>query len=425
MIYKRSSFIVFFSGILFFSLTLFVHSTSFAVNLTKDTAAADEGLQGGAFVSWIRDVLVDNALPEKDGKYDLTAELQNPTVKRVKFLTEKNGVPVLMSVAGKIGLGTTSPQFLLDIHAAAPRMNISSAQNSIFRLIVEGNEGKVFFNTSDKNLVFQKNDAIALEVKNDGSVFVSQEIKENGVRVARGNQQCAGDSFVVGIDAEGKLICGDPVVRTPAPTLSPSPVPQIYTSCLAILDAGESTGDGTYTIDPDGEGGNDPFQVYCDMTTDGGGWINLKFDQNTTIDDLKKIGDTSQIESTFYTDPEKGIGWGSNNDNWSYKNFLLNDFLDMSETKITFSGSYNTPSGGLGSLSLSNGTDSVLTLGDAWTFSGSGQSLSINGNYIFEKSKIDVLNRTETLGPITSIGMMGYTSSYGYTKRYIKELSFR
>ena len=41
------------------------------------------------------------------------------------------------------------------------------------------------------------------------------------------------------------------------------------TSCLDILNAGNSTGDGIYSIDPDGNGA---FDVYCDMTTDGGGW---------------------------------------------------------------------------------------------------------------------------------------------------------
>ena len=34
-----------------------------------------------------------------------------------------------------------------------------------------------------------------------------------------------------------------------------------------------STGDGVYTIDPDSAGGGAPVPVYCDMTTDGGGWI--------------------------------------------------------------------------------------------------------------------------------------------------------
>ena len=40
--------------------------------------------------------------------------------------------------------------------------------------------------------------------------------------------------------------------------------------CSMILDHGLSTGDGIYEIDP----GNldDPFEVYCDMSSEGGGW---------------------------------------------------------------------------------------------------------------------------------------------------------
>ncbi|MCB9796316.1 MAG: hypothetical protein H6741_26780 [Alphaproteobacteria bacterium] len=44
------------------------------------------------------------------------------------------------------------------------------------------------------------------------------------------------------------------------------------TTCLDVLNAGY-TSDGAYEIDPDGFGaGDDPVEVYCDMTTDGGGW---------------------------------------------------------------------------------------------------------------------------------------------------------
>ena len=43
-------------------------------------------------------------------------------------------------------------------------------------------------------------------------------------------------------------------------------------SCKQIMDVGSSMGDGIYWVDPNGGSSDDAFRVYCDMTSDGGGW---------------------------------------------------------------------------------------------------------------------------------------------------------
>ncbi len=55
-------------------------------------------------------------------------------------------------------------------------------------------------------------------------------------------------------------------------------------SCLALANAGE-TASGSWWVDP---AGGDPFQAYCDLVSDGGGWTLLTWTENSSA--LRTIG---------------------------------------------------------------------------------------------------------------------------------------
>ncbi len=46
-------------------------------------------------------------------------------------------------------------------------------------------------------------------------------------------------------------------------------------SCSLVLDSAVNPANGNYWLDPDGQGGHDPVEVYCDMTIDQGGWTEV------------------------------------------------------------------------------------------------------------------------------------------------------
>ncbi len=75
-------------------------------------------------------------------------------------------------------------------------------------------------------------------------------------------------------------------------------------SCLDVLEAGTSLGDGMYVVDPDGDGGDEPVETWCDMTTDGGGWTALLHPEGT--DERLSPGITGSVVELSGTSPGGG-----------------------------------------------------------------------------------------------------------------------
>jgi hypothetical protein len=74
---------------------------------------------------------------------------------------------------------------------------------------------------------------------------------------------------------DGPSATSDPVTVDGCPLGSGESATCPGVSCLTILQAGYSVGDGDYWIDPMGTGA---FQAYCDQTTDSGGWTRITND---------------------------------------------------------------------------------------------------------------------------------------------------
>lgn len=206
----------------------------------------------------------------------------NALVKKYGLIAAENGVSI-------------DAQVLEGTNDSAP-----SAQDVTFAKIIRGNTNDSGFASEgtlcDDGDIQTINDAYSAgvcvgdnvegEICNDLSEETINDVYVDGICIGEfrtgpcddENVQTIEDAYngngvCVGVNVEGQACSdGDNLTENDVykdGVCSGTPVP--LSTCLETLQKGKSTGSGIYTIKPNGS----EIDVYCDMETDGGGWLDV------------------------------------------------------------------------------------------------------------------------------------------------------
>ncbi|MFH2007732.1 MAG: fibrinogen-like YCDxxxxGGGW domain-containing protein, partial [bacterium] len=180
-----------------------------------------------------------------------------------------------------------------------------------------------------------------------------------------------------------------------------------FQSCDEILTMSPGAPDGVYTIDADGPGGVAPFQVWCDMTTDGGGWTMIAVLSNA---DAKNW---AMVNPWWYTTTAAGdhTNPATTADAVSpaYYTVVASEFMIMdSDSGTSFRRSTgnclgnDTFGGMIASLSYTPGTSGLYACAAQCDLQGTG---TLSSNYYsmlsVERARFGCNDSTDTAGMIT------------------------
>lgn len=185
-----------------------------------------------------------------------------------------------------------------------------------------------------------------------------------------------------------------------------------------------ATGNGLYKI----RIAERAVDIFCDMTTDEGGWMYLITSERTTLDYLNQIGDASALAPTFYSDEAYGVGWGKNDGNYvSFQTYNI----PFSRVRAKISGAYDNPTEGTGYLDfITSSSGHMVKFYDSSSDAADGQSLIVDGNILLSNSQQNLtkydIDFTSGSGDINSLVIkMKGDNAKPYSKRYVYMLAAR
>ena len=146
----------------------------------------------------------------------------------------------ILSMIHGLNAAPLSDELIVLQHATTAEMNAISSPI----------QGSLIFNTDDSE-VYERNATAWKRISANGSE--TKIIKGNGITIT--GSGTSSDPYQISITTPYDCATGA----------------QAFSSCSTVT----SNTDGAYCIDHDGVGGDTPYMVYCDMTTDGGGWSRV------------------------------------------------------------------------------------------------------------------------------------------------------